>query len=636
MHRDSERHKLFDRRTALLAGGKMLLLSVLGGRLAYLQIVEAERYRLLAEENRINFHLLPPPRGRIVDRFGRALADNRQNHRVLFVSEGAKNVSDSLDMLGRIIQIGENEKKRIMREIRRRRPFVPITVRENLDWEDVARIEINTPDLPGVIIDIGQSRHYPNGMEAAHVIGYVAAVSEGEAGDDPLLELPGFRVGKAGIEKVHDLSLRGVAGNSQVEVNAVGRIIRELERNDGQPGSEVGLTIDLDLQKMISKRLGGESAAVVVMDVHRGDVLALVSNPGFDPNIFNRGLSSAEWSALVGDTRAPLTNKAVGGQYAPGSTFKMCVLLAGLEAGLITPETKYFCRGYVALGNRRFHCWKRHGHGLVNLRQSLVWSCDVYYYEIAKRMGIDRIAAMAEKLGLGGRLGIDLPGEKSGIVPTRDWKRNVIGSAWQKGETLIAGIGQGYILTTPLQLAVMTARLVNGGMAVTPRLTRIVSDPSKSPTSASASVFPSLGLSRDHLNIVRNAMNDVVNDATGTAFRSRITEPGLKMGGKTGTVQVRRISKAERETGVLKNKDLPWEQRDHAIFVGFAPVDNPVYACAVVVEHGGGGSSVAAPIAKDVLLRVQKLNSARPGLKPLLSADARRGPSDGDIGGGSL
>ena len=376
MHRDSERHKLFDRRTALLAGGKILLLSVLGGRLAYLQIVEAERYRLLAEENRINFHLLPPPRGRIVDRFGRALADNRQNHRVLFVSEGAKNVSDSLDMLGRIIQIGENEKKRIMREIRRRRPFVPITVRENLDWEDVARIEINTPDLPGVIIDIGQSRHYPNGMEAAHVIGYVAAVSEGEAGDDPLLELPGFRVGKAGIEKVHDLSLRGVAGNSQVEVNAVGRIIRELERNDGQPGSEVGLTIDLDLQKMISKRLGGESAAVVVMDVHRGDVLALVSNPGFDPNIFNRGLSSAEWSALVGDTRAPLTNKAVGGQYAPGSTQDVRSRRPG---GADYTGDQVFCRGYVALGigtSTAGSAIRPHPPTVP------VWSCDVCHYEI--------------------------------------------------------------------------------------------------------------------------------------------------------------------------------------------------------------------------------------------------------------
>lgn len=621
MHRDSERHKLFGRRTAFLAGAKLLLLTGLGGRLAYLQIVESERYRLLAEENRINFRLLPPPRGRIVDRFGRALASNRQNYRALFVSEDADNVDRSLDMLGNIIPLSEAEKKRILREVRRKRSFVPVTVRENLDWQDVARIEVNAPDLPGVMIDIGQTRFYPHGALSAHVLGYVAAVSEGEVGGDPLLELPGFRIGKAGLEKVHDLSLRGAAGNSQVEVNAVGRIIRELERNEGEPGAEVSLTIDLDLQKMISNRLGDESAAVVVMDIHRGDVLALASNPSFDPNAFNRGLRSDEWSSLANNPRAPLINKAISGQYSPGSTFKMCVLLAALERGMITPDTKHFCNGHVELGNRRFHCWKRQGHGLMDMAQSLVQSCDIYYYEVAKRLGIDRIAAMARKLGLGSQLGIDLPGEKRGLVPTREWKQKAIGTSWQKGETLIAGIGQGYILTTPLQLAVMTARIANGGVAVTPRLTRSVTDPALSKAD-STPAFPSLGINRNHLEMVRNAMGDVVNDITGTAFRSRIREDGMAMAGKTGTVQVRRISKAEREVGVIKNDELPWEQRDHAIFVGFAPVDNPVYACAVVVEHGGSGSKAAAPIAGDVLLAAQRLNSVRPGVSPLVNAQA--------------
>jgi penicillin-binding protein 2 len=605
MHQDGDRYKLFSRRTAILAGGKLVFLSALVGRMYYLQVIESERYATLADENRINLRLLPPPRGRIVDRFGIPLAVNQQNYRVLFVSEDVQGeVETTLDALGAIIPIGRKERKRILREIARRRNFVPVTVRENLSWEEVAKIEVNAPDLPGVMIDVGQTRFYPHGEAAAPVLGYVAAVSEAEVTGDPLLQLPGFRIGKAGIEKVYDLQLRGTGGSSRVEVNALGRMIKEIERQEGQPGAEVMLTIDLELQRLVSERLSGQSAAAVLIDVHTGDVLAMASTPGFDPNAFNTGLSAEQWKALVSNPRAPLINKAVGGQYSPGSTFKMVVALAALERGVVSGGTKIFCKGYTELGNARFHCWKRGGHGALNLIDAITQSCDVFFYEIARRTGIDRIAAMARRLGLGQTLGLELPGERRGLIPTRDWKMATIGTPWQKGETMLSGIGQAYLLVTPLQLAVMTARIVNGGFAITPRLTRKVIGVSGE-MKAEVRHFDSIGLPPSHLKTMREAMGRVVNHQRGTALGARIAEPGLEMGGKSGTAQVRRITKSEREKGVRKNEDLPWEKRDHALFVGFAPESAPRYAVAVVVEHGGGGSSVAGPIARDILLQAQ-------------------------------
>ena len=623
MHHNSERHKLFNRRTAMLAGGKMALLSALVARMYYLQVVEAEKYRTLADENRINLRLLLPPRGRIVDRFDVTIADNQQNYRVLLISEEARDVDRTLDILGRIIPLGQGERRRVNREMRRNRSFVPVTIRENLNWEEVARIEVNAPDLPGVMIDVGQSRYYPYGTDIAHVLGYVAAVSQKELTGDPLLELPGFRIGKAGIEKVHDLVLRGSGGTLQVEVNAFGRVIRELSRQEGQPGAEIRLTIDLGLQRMINKRLAGDNSAVVALDVHSGDVLAMTSTPGYDPNAFNTGFSTEEWLDLVSNPHSPLHNKAVAGYYAPGSTFKMVVLLAALVKGVITPETEVFCSGSIELGDAEFHCWRKGGHGLVAAKKGLVESCDVYFYEIARRTGIERIAAMARRLGLGAPLGLDLPGEKPGLIPTREWKRAALDAPWHQGETLLTGIGQGYVLTTPLQLAVMTARLVNGGFAVVPRLTRSVSGNAALQIPEEETGFTTINIAPQHFALIKDALADVVNSPFGTAFRARIDKPGIEMGGKTGTVQVRRISKAEREQGIRKNKDLPWKKRDHALFVGFAPVDSPRYVVSVVIEHGGSGSGIAAPIARDILLEVQRRHAAAPsagrksvGLKP--------------------
>lgn len=610
MHRDSERHKLFSRRAAMLGGGKALLLSALAGRMYYLQVVESDRYKTLADENRINLRLLAPPRGRIVDRFGRAMADNQQNYRAVVIPEQAGDLSDTLVLLSKIIPLSDNDWRRILREAKRKRAFVPITVRENLSWADVARIEVNTPDLPGVLIDVGQSRNYIYGSEAAHIMGYVAAVSEKEISSDPLLELPGFRIGKAGIEKVYDMALRGTGGSSQVEVNALGRVIRELARQEGQPGDEVRLTINLDLQRYVAKLLGDESAAVVVLDVHSGDVLAMVSSPAFDPNLFNQGLNQVQWDDLVNNEKSPLTNKAISGQYSPGSTFKMAVALAALEKGALSPETKIHCSGSTKMGNTEFHCWKRGGHGSLKMEEAIEQSCDVYFYEAARRTGIDRISAMGERLGMGKPLNLGLPGERHGLMPTRKWKMGELQEPWQMGETLIAGIGQGYVLTTPLQLATMTARIANGGFQIYPR---VVVDETNSENQP---VLDSIGVAPEHLQVVKTGMINVVNGAKGTAKRSRIKEVGMEMAGKTGTVQVRRITKSEREVGVIKNEDLPWKERDHALFVGFGPVDNPRFAVSVVVEHGGSGSGAAAPLARDILLEAQKLALSTPAPAP--------------------
>ena len=518
-NRDSDRQRIFSRRALLLGGIQAGLLSVLAGRMYYLQVLQSDRYRMLAEENRINMRLLPPSRGRIVDRFGVPLAINQQNYRVLIKSENTPDVGATLDRLGKVIRISPEERERILRELKRRRKFVPVTVREYLDWDELSRVEVHAPDLPGINIDVGERRFYPYGGETAHILGYVGAPSEDDQTGDALLELPGFRIGRSGIEKRFDLPLRGKAGASQLEVNAVGRVIRELGRAEGQPGQDVVLTLDAELQRFAMDRLGEEAGSVVVLDVETGAVLTQVSTPGYDPNAFTEGLSPAEWRTLADDERAPLRNKAIAGEYAPGSTFKMIVALAALDAGVIDAGTSFYCSGSLVLGDGKFHCWKRHGHGHVDLENGIAQSCDVYFYEIAKRVGIDRIAAMAQRFGLGEKLDLDLPGERRGLMPTKAWKEAVIGQGWALGETLVAGIGQGFVLTTPMQLAVMTARIA-GGRAVTPHLARDVLDDGRIVERPRTEPAP-IGVSARHLALVRDAMDKVVNGDRGTARGAR-------------------------------------------------------------------------------------------------------------------
>ncbi len=605
MARDGGRDKTFTRRALFLAGGQVALFGALAARLYYLQVLESDQYVILADDNRISLRLLAPPRGRIVDRFGVDLANSQQNYRVVLIPEQTRSVETTLARLAELIDIPDHDRRRILREVRRMRGYVPVTVSENLSWEQFARINVHSPDLPGIQPDVGETRAYPKSTAFSHVIGYVAPVAEedkSQNSDDALLQLPGFRIGKSGVEKVYDQKLRGKAGSSRVEVNAYGRVIRELTRRDGQPGEMVQLTLDAGLQEYAVERMGEESGGLAVMDIHDGDLLALVSTPGFDPSSFNVGLTRAEWAALVQHPRNPLVNKAIAGQYPPGSTFKLVVALAAIESGLVAPEHRVFCPGFMDLGDHRFHCWKKEGHGHIEFTRGIEQSCDVFFYDLGRKLGPDRIAAMARKFGLGGKLQIDQTGEKEGLMPTRDWKLAVTGVPWQHGESLNTAIGQGYVLTTPLQLCVMAARIANGGQFVAPRLFR-----DRAPVSGSAP--ESLGVSAAAIKFVQNAMFGVCNRPHGTGFKARIKEPALLMAGKTGTSQVRRITKAERLAGKkIKDENKPWHERDHAIFVGYAPVSAPRFAAATVVEHGGAGSQAAAPLIRDVLRLAQLRN----------------------------
>jgi penicillin-binding protein 2 len=614
MPREAQRHKLLTRRAALLGAGQAVLFSALAQRMYQLQVVEADRYGVLADENRINIQLLAPHRGRVLDRFGVALADNQQNYRVVVVAEQAGDITATLDALAGLIEIGEGDRRRVLRDIRRKHPFVPVVVRSNLSWDEMTRIEVAIPELPGVAIEQGLVRSYPLGETAAHAIGYVAPVSEAELSGDPLLELPDFRIGKSGIEKSRDVELRGGAGTSQVEVNAVGRVVRELTRVPGRSGRNVASCLDAAMQDFLSHRCSTEeSAASVLLDAVTGDVLALVSSPSFDPASFAVGLTPAAWQQLSVDPRNPLTNKAIAGAYPPGSTFKPVVAAAALMAGVLTLDTAIACPGYIELGDTTFHCWRKGGHGSVRLRDAIKKSCDVFFYETARRLGIDRLAAMARRFGFGSVLGLDIPGERSGLIPSREWKLATTGVAWSPGETVIAGIGQGSVLATPLQIAVMTARLVTG-RAVMPRLVRSDGELPRRGDRVPPD-FPELGVSPQVLAVVVDGMDAVVNEQGGTAYAVRITDPGLAMGGKSGTSQVRVITEYEHEHGLRKISQTPWKERDHALFVGFAPVGAPRYVCATVVEHGGvrggHGSEVAGPICRDVLREVQRRDPAR-------------------------
>lgn len=601
MDRDIDRYRCLTRRSLVLGGLKLGLLGALAGRLYYLQVIEAEHYRVLAEENRINLRLLPPSRGLIVDRFGVSLAENVQNFQVVLVPEQAGAVPATLEKLSAIVPLSEADIARVLRETERHPHFVPITVSQNLMWDQVARLEVNAPELPGLSIDVGELRRYPFGEATAHVLGYVGAVSQSELTEDPLLKLPGFRIGKNGVEKEYDLALRGSAGASRVEVNSVGRIIRELSRDEGTPGEEVRLALDIGLQSYVQQRLKSElSASAVVLDVHSGEVLALASHPSFDPNLFPTGIDAASWRGLLEDPYHPLTNKVIAGQYPPGSTFKMVVALAALEAGL-GPEHTAYCPGHVSLGSHRFHCWKRGGHGTLDMVEAISQSCDVYFYDLSRRVGIDRIAAMASRFGFGEVAGIDMPGERRGLMPTSAWKRGAIGEAWQPGETLVAAIGQGYVSATPLQLVVMLARMVNGGRAIRPRLRMAAADPTEADAAAP------IDIPEAQLAVMRQGMEAVTK--RGTARLHQIQEEGMEMGGKTGTSQVRRITMAERAAGRIRQEDRPWRYRHHGLFVGYAPIHAPRYACCVVVEHGGS-SAVAAPIARDILHETQRRSPA--------------------------
>ncbi|MFN7003655.1 MAG: penicillin-binding protein 2 [Roseinatronobacter sp.] len=609
----TDREKELSRRTisrrALLLGGLQLgLAGTLMWRLRDMQLNQSEQFRLLAEENRINLRLLPPIRGLILDRNGVILAGNEQNYRVVIKRDDAGDIDLVLSRLAQLIPLSEEDIERARRDMLRNRPFVPVTVAERLSWEEISRVAANAPALPGVTPEMGMSRFYPLREDTAHVVGYVGPVSERDLEaletPDPVLFIPRFQIGKSGVERMAEDRLRGRAGSQRVEVNSVGRVMRELDRVEGTPGANVHMTLDARLQNYALERLHGHSAAAVVMDVKNGDILALASGPSFDPNLFVRGISTTNFNELLNSEYRPLVNKTVQGMYPPGSTFKMVTALAALEAGVTNGQETVFCPGHMDVSGNRFHCWKRGGHGRVGLVSALAESCDVYFYEMSQRCGIDKINEMSTRLGLGVRYELPITSVAGGLNPTREWKQANRNAPWRIGDTVNASIGQGFVLSTPLQLAVMTARLATNS-AVLPRLVR-------DPLDRTERELASLDLRPEWLRMIRQGMNQTVNDRRGTAYSSRIVTDSQAMAGKTGTSQVFSITRAEREAGVRRQDQLPWNRRNHALFVNYAPYDNPRIAVSVVVEHGGGGSSAAAPIGRDITLAA--LNDGVPPL----------------------
>ena len=589
------------RRALLLGGAQVAFAGVLGWRMVNLQVEQADQFRLLAEENRINIRLIPPARGELYDRNGKVIAQNVPSYRIVVVPEDAGDVDAVIQRLQLLVRIDPEDLERGLEEMRRSPPFLPITLAEQVSWEDVSRVSVNAPALPGVTAEVGLTRVYPRGPDFAHVAGYVGPVSDYDLNQlqdpDPLLRIPRFQIGKVGLEAKREDLLRGKAGAKRVEVNATGRVMRELDRTEGRPGADVQLTVDADLQSYVQARLGSESASAIVMDCETGDLLAIASSPIFDPNLFVRGISVADYRALTEDPYRPLASKSVQGIYPPGSTFKMITAMAALEDGLITPDETVYCPGHMELSGRRFHCWRRGGHGNVDLQNSLKQSCDVYFYDIAQRVGMDKISVMAKKFGLGVKHDVPMSAVAKGLAPDRAWKQRVRGEDWLVGDTANAAIGQGFVLASPLQLSVMTARLATG-RSVSPRLIKSI-DGIEQPRQSGEP----LDVNENHLRMVRRGMYAVSNDRRGTAYGSRVIADEYRMAGKTGTSQVRNITESERRSGVVRNEDLPWERRDHALFVNYAPADAPKIAVSVVVEHGGGGSTAAAPIARDITLQ---------------------------------
>lgn len=600
MNRNGEKSRVVERRTLVVIAFNLLAFAVIVARLYFLQVKEADKYKMMSDENRISTRFLVPPRGLIFDRNGEIIAKNEQDFQALMVAEQTPDIAETLKTFKQIVPLTEGEEQKIRKDLKNKRRFIPIKLKDNLSWNEVSKILLHAPDLPGVEINEGLSRYYPYADIYAHVLGYVGPVSDKDKKDNPLYMVPGFKIGKSGLERYFDYKLQGKGGTIKLEVNAYGRVMNEIERNSGEEGQSLTLTLDARLQRAAYEAFGEESGAAVVLNVRTGEILALVSTPSFDPNLFTNGISYKHWNALLKNERTPLVNKAVSGQYSPGSTFKVVVALAALEAGVIDLNTRFNCSGGLDVGNIRFHCWRHSGHGSLNVVEALKHSCDIFFYETAMKLGIDKIHDMAVKLGMGNVLEVGLDNEKAGIIPTKAWKKACFGTSWTQGDAANSGIGQGYVLVTPLQLATMLARVVNGGYAVQPTFIK--------PTEKELSKIKRLDISTKNIEIVKRGMFEVVNGTGGTAGRARFNINGAMMGGKTGTTQVRRISMKERSSGILRDEQLPWRLRNHALFIGFTPVDNPRYSVAVIVEHGSSGSGVAAPIASKILQEALQLD----------------------------
>ena len=590
------------RRVLLIGSFKLLVFSAIIGRLYKLQVVDREKYKTLSDSNRISLVFHAPSRGKIIDSLGNTIANNRKVYALIY-DYSKLDLINTIDKIKSLINLNDETVNLILNKIKSAEIIDnTVILKEYLSWKELSVIYVNLPDLPGVSIKTSSIREYTKGSFYAHTVGYTSYFNEKNSEINFTKNIPFFLKGKNGIEKVYDSYLRGVPGREEVEVNASGKFIRRLSLVKSIPGKDVQLTINSDLQDFAHGAIGSNIGAVLVLDAKNGDILCSASSPSFDPNIFSKKLDNQSWNKIINSMNAPLINRPINGLYPPGSTFKPVVALAALKFGVISKDEKIFCNGMYTLGNRNFHCWKEVRHGNLNLEDAIAQSCDVYFYELALRLGINKIAETARLLGFG-EFYDDYYGISKSIIPDKKWKKDNFNEKWQKGETLNVGIGQGFLLSTPLELAIMTANIINKGNLIKPNIVKSISG--EKVDNDKLTVRSNFKL--EHLDIIKKAMYQVINSPKGTAWKSRVNDKDFNISGKTGTSQVRIISKEERESGIIKNEDLPFEKRDHALFVGFAPYNNPKYITTVILEHAGGGASNAAPMARDILVKARKI-----------------------------
>ena len=624
--------KLIGRRMFLLTAAKVVVMVGLVGRLISLQINQATKYKSLSDKNRFREWKLAPERGVIKDFFDQELASNEPLYQVHLVPENTKNLNQLFVRLKAILNITDKKISYLKRLINKQKPWEPVIISDNLNWSEFSRINLFLHELDGIEPIVSVARTYPDNS-SAHILGYVSQISSKDLKTKKYLKdlsVPGMTIGKTGLELKLDQEIIGRVGFQRYEVNAFGKRIKEIQVNEGQAGKSFKTTLDYEVQKYSNELLKDKAAAVCVMDIYNGDIVSLVSAPTFRPNAFVHGLDKDYWNSLIKDGKKPLTNKAMSGLYPPGSTIKILVALSALENEIIKSSDTFRCKGKIELHGEKFHCWEKKGHGIVNLRKGIQRSCDVYFYEIARKLGVDRLSETAKKFGLGEQVLTDFVEEKSGVVPNTKWKKKFIGQNWYIGETLHSGIGQGYFQSTPIQLCLMTAQIANGGYKIKPRIIfdkekndlkdylnfKLNNSNEKIPADLLIKNFNPEPLFKNQKNvdIVKDAMFSSSNEPGGTSYRHRMENPKFTFAGKTGSSQIRRFTEAQREAEV-KQIDLNYKDRDHALFIAFAPYKDPKYAISVVVEHGGSGGSAAAPIAKKVIKKVIERHDLRKEIK---------------------
>ena len=589
--------QILNRRTFFLFLGKLSLFSVIGERLFDIQITNSSKYKTLSKNNQINVEILYPLRGLIKDRTGKIIASNVKVFDLYIIPERTINLDETLNNLSNFINIDFEKKREIIKLSKKVKKFEKIKIIENLDWKTLEILEANKNYLIGLELIEDFQRIYPENKIFSHLLGYVNKPSKEDLSLPYISKMPLLNIGQQGLEKSFNEVLVGKPGNREIEVNASGRIIREISKKISIKGNNVNLSIENRLQTFVSTKLSNHKAgSIVVMDTNNGEILSMVSFPNFDSNLIVKKPNQKYWNYLLKNLLSPLTDRSTQGLYSPGSTFKMIVAIAALTNGIINSENVFFCNGKLNFGDRTFHCWKTNGHGNMNIISAIQESCDVFFYNLSIKVGIERIAEVAKDFGLGQIYPIKIQNQKKGIVPSKKWKKENLNESWYGGETLIAAIGQGYLLTTPLQLAVMTSRIASGGKQIFPSILK----------SSELKDFNFMKKYSSAIKIIKNAMFKVVNEKKGTANKSQ--SKSFNFSGKTGTSQVKKITLTERESKNFRNKEIEWKNRDHALFVGYMPSDIPKYAIAVVVEHGGSGASIAAPIAKEVFNFIHENN----------------------------